>query len=147
MTKFEDRGEGHPFLLLHGGGGPQTVAGFAALLAEHGRVITPVHPGFGGTERPEDLTDVHGLAQLYLDLLDDLDLSGVTVIGNSVGGWIAAEMGARGSDRIGGIVLVNAVGLEVEGEPVTDISPLAPAELAKLSFHDAEKFTLDPSTL
>ena len=45
----DDRGEGRPFLLLHGGGGPQTVAGFAELLATQGpaRVITPVHPGFG----------------------------------------------------------------------------------------------------
>ena len=28
---IDDRGEGRPFLLLHGGGGPQTVAGFAEL--------------------------------------------------------------------------------------------------------------------
>jgi pimeloyl-ACP methyl ester carboxylesterase len=147
MTKFEDRGEGTPFLLLHGGGGPQTVAGFAALLAEHGRVITPVHPGFGGTDRPEDLADMRGLAKLYLTLLDDLDLHDVTIVGNSMGGWIAAEMGAQGSERIGKIVLVNAVGLEVDGEPVVDIFPLTPAELAKLSFHNPEKFTFDPSSL
>ena len=48
---IDDRGEGRPFLLLHGGGGPQTVAHFAELLAtkEPARVITPTHPGFGGT--------------------------------------------------------------------------------------------------
>jgi len=110
-------------------------------------VITPVHPGFGGTDRPDDLTDMRGLALLYLNLLDDLDLHDVTIVGNSMGGWIAAEMGARGSDRIGKIVLVDAVGLEVKDEPVVDIFPLTPAELAKLSFHDPEKFTLDPTTM
>ena len=48
-------GEGQPFLLLHGGGGPDTVARFAELFANTHpvRVITPIHPGFGGTPRPE----------------------------------------------------------------------------------------------
>ena len=147
MTYFEDLGGGRPFLLLHGGGGPQTVAGFARLLAGHGRVITPVHPGFGGTERPGGLVTMRGLAGLYLELLEELDLRDVTVVGNSMGGWIGAEMAARDTDRISGLVLVNAVGLEVEGEPVVDIFPLSPAELAKLSFHDPAKFALDPAAL
>jgi pimeloyl-ACP methyl ester carboxylesterase len=49
-----DRGEGHPVLLLHGGGGPLTVAPWADRLAgaEPARVLTPTHPGFRGTSRP-----------------------------------------------------------------------------------------------
>ena len=147
MTSFEDLGSGRPFLLLHGGGGPMTVAGFARLLAEHGRVITPVHPGYNGTDRPEGLVTMRGLAGLYLELLEELDLRDVTVVGNSMGGWIGAEMAAQGTERISGLVLVNSVGLEVEGESVADIFPLSPAELAKLSFHDPAKFTLDPASL
>src|ERR1700733_9430837 len=79
-------GGGKPILLLHGGGGPQAVAPFAELLAERGpaRVITPVHPGFGGTERPERLTTIVQLAELYVGLLADMGLEKVTVIGNSV---------------------------------------------------------------
>ena len=90
----EERGAGQPFLVLHGGAGPQSVAGFAQLLAEEGNclVITPTHPGFGGTSRPDELNTVAKLAALYVNLLDDLRLEDVTVIGNSVGGWIAAEM-------------------------------------------------------
>jgi hypothetical protein len=47
----EERGDGQPFLLLHGGAGPQSVAAFAQLLAEkdRNRVLAPIHPGFGGT--------------------------------------------------------------------------------------------------
>src|SRR5580692_2873638 len=84
----DDIGEGQPFLLLHGGGGPVTVAGFAGLLASTrpARVISPVHPGFGGTPRPEALHTIRDLAALYVTLLDQLGLSGVTVAGNSVGG-------------------------------------------------------------
>ncbi|AOR36715.1 alpha/beta hydrolase [Streptomyces fodineus] len=144
----DERGEGHPFLLLHGGGGPQTVAGFAGVLADQrpARVIAPVHPGFGGTVRPEWLTDVPTLAQIYVRLLDELALSDVTVVGNSIGGWIAAEIALLGSDRISSVVLVNAAGIQVPGHPVADPFTLTPAELSALSFHDVERFRIDPST-
>src|SRR3984893_6494333 len=66
-----ERGEGRPFLLLHGGAGPQSVDGFADLLAaeEPARVIVPVHPGFGGTPRPEGLESIRLLARVYARLL------------------------------------------------------------------------------
>ncbi|MFF3248192.1 alpha/beta fold hydrolase [Streptomyces sp. NPDC002870] len=141
-------GQGHPFLLLHGGGGPQTVAGFAGLLAEQrpARVITPVHPGFGGRARPDWLTDVPTLAQVYATLLDELGLEGVTVVGNSIGGWITAELALLGSDRVSSAVLVNAAGIHVPGHPVADPFTLTPAELSALAFHDPAKFAVDPST-
>jgi pimeloyl-ACP methyl ester carboxylesterase len=55
---YSDRGTGRTFLLLHGGAGPQSVTGFADRLAEAepARVITPVHPGFAGTPRPDGLS-------------------------------------------------------------------------------------------
>src|SRR5256885_2351119 len=125
------QGKGHPFLLLHGGGGPQTVAPFAGLLAEQrpAGVIPPVPPGSGGPARPAWLTDVPALAQLYLRLLDTLGLEDVTVVGNSIGGWIAAELATLGSDRISSVVLANAVGIQVPGHPVADTFPLSPVEL------------------
>jgi len=146
---IDDRGEGRPFLLLHGGGGPQTVAGFAELLAtkEPARVITPTHPGFGGTPRPGALAGMAGLAALYRELLDRLGLDGVTVIGNSIGGWIAAELALLGSPRISGVALVDAVGIEVAGHPVTDIFPLSLDELARLSYHDPASFRIDPAAM
>src|SRR5271156_4287197 len=110
----EDRGKGQPFLLLHGGAGPASMARFASLLAERHqvRVITPTHPGFARTKRPDELKSVGGLAQVYAALLDHLDVSDVTVIGNSVGGWIAAELALLASPRVKGIVLVGATGIE-----------------------------------
>ena len=96
-----ERGQGRPFLLLHGGAGPQSVDGFATVLAGSGaRVITPLHPGFGGSPRPDGLATMGGLAQLYVSLLGQLGLTGVTVIGNSIGGWIAAEIAVLNSPRV-----------------------------------------------
>ena len=87
-------GSGQPFLLLHGGAGPQSVAGFAEKFAatHQVRVLVPTHPGFGGTARPEALAAIPALAALYQRLIDQLDLADVTVVGNSLGGWIAAEI-------------------------------------------------------
>ena len=73
-----ERGSGQPVLLLHGGAGPQSVTGFADLLAatDHCRVVTPTHPGFGATLRPETLRTVAGLARVYAALLDHLAWTG-----------------------------------------------------------------------
>jgi pimeloyl-ACP methyl ester carboxylesterase len=145
----EERGEGQPFLVLHGGAGPQSVAVFAQLLAEKGRnrVLTPTHPGFGGTPRPDELNSVAGLAALYGSLLDELGFENVTVIGNSVGGWIAAEMALLDSARITAIVLLDAVGIEVDGHPVADVSGLSVPEIQALSFHDPTPFRTDPARI
>jgi pimeloyl-ACP methyl ester carboxylesterase len=146
---ISEQGDGRPVLLLHGGGGPQSVAGFADLLAGSRpvRVLTPVHPGFGDTPRPATLRTIGGLADLYTALLDDLDLRDVIVIGNSVGGWIAAELALRAGPRIASVILVDAAGLEVPGHPVADIFPLSPAELSALSFYDPAAFRIDPASM
>jgi pimeloyl-ACP methyl ester carboxylesterase len=142
-------GSGQPFLLLHGGAGPQSVTGFAELFAatHDVRVLVPIHPGFGGTPRPEALAGVPGLAALYQGLLDQLDLADVTVIGNSVGGWITAEIALLTSPRVSGIVLIDAVGIEVPGHPVADFFALTMDQVFALSFHNPDKFRFDPTTL
>jgi pimeloyl-ACP methyl ester carboxylesterase len=148
-VSYSDRGAGRAFLLLHGGAGPQSVTPFADLLAEAlpARVIAPVHPGFAGTARPAALDSPSSLARLYAALLDELGLTDVTVIGNSVGGWIAAEMALTGSKRIGSIVLVDAVGIEVPGHPVADFFALSLDQVAELSYHDPGRFRINPATM
>ena len=142
-------GAGRPVLLLHGGGGPQTVEPFAELLAEAlgRRVVVPTHPGFGGTTRPEELTTIAGLAREYAGLLDELDLTDVTVIGNSIGGWIAAELALLQSPRVSALVIVDGVGIEVPGHPVVDFFSLTFPEIAQRSYHDPERFRIDPTAL
>jgi pimeloyl-ACP methyl ester carboxylesterase len=144
-----DYGSGQPFLLLHGGAGPASVTGFAEkFAAAHDvRVLVPTHPGFGGTPRPAALNSVGGLAALYQTLLDQLDLLDVTVIGNSIGGWITAEIALLKSPRVSGIVLIDAVGIEVPGHPVADFFSLTMDQVFQRSFRHPEQFRIDPATL
>ncbi len=149
QVTLSERGEGHPFLLLHGGGGPLTVNGFADLLATErpARVITPTHPGFSGTTRPESLTSISGLAAVYAALLIELDVADVAVVGNSIGGWVAAELALLDTTRISSFVLVDAVGIEVPGHPIADFFSLTPRQVAEFSYHDPDTFGIDPTKL
>jgi len=143
------RGEGAPILLLHGGAGPVSVNGFADRLAGErpARVHTPSHPGFDGTERPEHLTSIRQLAGVYADLLDHLDLSDVTVIGNSIGGWIAAELALLHSTRVGRLVIIDAVGIDVPEHPIVDFFSLTLPEIADYSYADPDRYRINPDEL
>jgi pimeloyl-ACP methyl ester carboxylesterase len=140
-----EAGAGRPVLLLHGGAGPQSVAGFADLLAarEPARVLVPTHPGFGGTPRPEGLNSIRALARVYAGLLAELGLTGVTVIGNSIGGWIAAEIALLASPRVSGVVLVDAAGLALPDHPAADFFSLTMDQVADLSYYRPDAFRLD----
>jgi pimeloyl-ACP methyl ester carboxylesterase len=61
------------------------------------RVLSPTHPGFDGTPRPDWLTTIGGLAEVYDKLLDQLQFSDVAVISSSIGGGIAAELAIPGA--------------------------------------------------
>jgi pimeloyl-ACP methyl ester carboxylesterase len=145
--RFTEQGSGRPMLVLHGGGGPQTVAWLAAALAQGAHVLMPIHPGFAGTPRPVWYDSVADLALTYLELLDRLNLRDVVVIGSSIGGWIAGEMAVRNNGRISSLVLLNAAGIQVDGHPIADVSVMTPQELAKHAFADPARFFVDPATL
>jgi pimeloyl-ACP methyl ester carboxylesterase len=144
-----DYGSGQPFLLLHGGAGPQSVTGFAGnFAATHDvRVLAPTHPGFGGTPRPAALNSIAGLAALYDALVSQLGQQDVTVNGNSIGAWITAEIALLKSPRVSGIVPIDAVGIEVPGHPVADFFSLTMDQVFQRSFHNPEPFRIDPATL
>jgi len=145
---LEESGSGRPVLVLHGGGGPATVTGIAEHVAGTGRALLPTHPGWNGTARPAWLTDVATLADLYLELLKDEGLSDVALIGSSVGGWLAAEMAARDTAGLtGALVVVDGVGITVPDEPIRDFFALDARGVAEYSYHDAERFYIDPAGL
>ena len=143
------RGQGRPVLLLHGGAGLDSVAGFAALLAGRlpAQVLTPVHPGFGGTPRPAALDSPRKLGELYRNLLGQLGLTGVTMVGSSVGGWIAVEAALAAPDRIARLILLDAVGLDSASHPVADYFSMTLDQVFDVSFAHPDRYRIDPATL
>jgi pimeloyl-ACP methyl ester carboxylesterase len=139
--KITESGSGRNILILHGGGGPATMTLLGAHLAEKAHVITPTYPGWDGTPRPESLQTVAGLADEVVRYLDDNDVKDVLVIGSSIGGWIAAEVALRDkAHRVTGLVIINGTGVNVPGQPITDVTGFTPQQLAKVAYHDPSKF-------
>jgi pimeloyl-ACP methyl ester carboxylesterase len=139
--KITESGTGRNILVLHGGGGPATMTLLASHLSEKAHVITPTYPGWEGTPRPDSLNTVAGLADELARYLDERDVKDVVVIGSSIGGWVAAELALRDeARRIAGLVVINGTGVNVPGQPITDVTGFTPHELAKVAFHDPAKF-------
>lgn len=140
-------------LILHGGGGPQTVATIASHLAATHHVLAPTHPGWNGTARPDDLRTVGDLASAYLDRLLSDGMRDVTLVGSSIGGWIALEMAAQAAAAetyaglVRAVVDIDGVGVEVDSEPIADFFALDARGLAEAAWHDPERGYLDPAGL
>ena len=103
-----EAGEGPPVLMLHGLGA--TKASFlptVAALAESHRAIAIDLPGFGDSEKPlRAAYDPAFFARSGVALLDALGIDQADVVGNSMGGRAALEMGLSAPDRVGRLVLL-----------------------------------------
>ena len=103
------------------------------------------------TRRRVDYIDtVDDLSYLYLDFLAAQNLQDVIVIGLSLGGWIAAEMAVKSTERIAKFVLVAPVGIKVgdrETRDIPDIFAFSPNEVARLKYHDPTFATVDYTKL
>ena len=108
-------GTGPALLFLHGAGGAGRWLPFQERLAERFSVCFPSHPGHGGSPAAEWIEHISDLAFHYLDLLDLLGLERVHLVGASFGGWIAAEMATMASHRLASLVLIDPVGIRVDG--------------------------------
>jgi pimeloyl-ACP methyl ester carboxylesterase len=131
-------GAGSPLIVLHGASGASWLP-FMQTLAQKFDVIAPENPGFGESDTPEWLDTVHDLAYFYLDLLDELKLNGVHLVGLSLGGWIAAELAVRNTQRLASLTLAGAAGLYVPG--VAQMDPFLGTDEQRLRnfFHDPKK--------
>jgi pimeloyl-ACP methyl ester carboxylesterase len=137
-TELLEEGSGDPLLFLHGVAGILPDDRFLARLAEKYHVIAPLMPGVGESTGTEHLLDIHDLIYYELDLLDTLQLRGIPIVGHSLGGMIAAELGAVQSDRFRALVLIASLGLWNPEYPVADFFSMTPRQVAAATYHDAE---------
>jgi pimeloyl-ACP methyl ester carboxylesterase len=111
-----DIGEGPVVLMIHGlSGSWQNWLENIPFFAREYRVIAVDLPGFGESEMPIEKISISNYADTVDALLDVLEIdTPVRLVGNSMGGFIGAEMAIRYAPRIERLVLVAAAGLSVE---------------------------------
>lgn len=109
---YEETGTGRPVVLIHGW--PLSGASWSAQVpafAQAGyRVITYDRRGFGQSDKPGKHHDYDTFADDLASLLDELDLTDVTLVGFSMGGGeIARYITRHGQDRLHSVVFAAAV--------------------------------------
>ncbi len=119
-TAVRDGGDGVPIVWL---GGEKAARGwlpvYAELAAEH-RIIVPDHPGFGETTLPDHFNDFTDLVRHYDRLFELLDLDTFHLVGNSFGGWIAAEYASFFSRRLRSLTLLAPWGVRSAEHPAPE---------------------------
>ena len=126
-------------VFLHGAGGHTGWMAFLDDLARRFAVFAPEHPGFGQSDDPPWLDEIADLAYFHLDLLAALGLDRVHLIGTSLGGWVAAEMGVRSTARLASLTLVGAVGITANGAPIADTFRMPDDENLRRYYADPER--------
>jgi pimeloyl-ACP methyl ester carboxylesterase len=129
-------GKGEPLLFLHGASGAPAILPFMEKLAQRFDVLVTEHPGWGLSDEPEWLENIHDLAYFYLDFIAHLGLKNLTLVGSSMGGWIAMELAVRDTARLKSLVLVSPAGVAAPGVLPADIFLMAPEEMVRNLFVD-----------
>ncbi|TMC16792.1 MAG: alpha/beta hydrolase, partial [Chloroflexi bacterium] len=103
-------------------------------LAQYFHVFAPDIPGFGLTERPVWMRDMSDYILYFRDLLNELGLDQVMLVGHSLGGWMAAEIVVWYPERVKKLVLSNALGIRVKGSLIGDMFAMNVQELLATCF-------------
>ena len=110
-----DIGSGPPVIFIHGLSGCwQNWLEQIPLFARDHRVIAVDLPGFGHSEMPVEQISISGYADAIDELMEKLDIDAARIVGNSMGGFIGAEIAIEHPARIERLVLVAAAGLSIE---------------------------------
>jgi pimeloyl-ACP methyl ester carboxylesterase len=113
-----DLGEGPPLMFVHGlsGSWPNWLEQLPVFADTH-RVIAMDLPGFGHSPMPHERITISGYARLLDGLLDELDIDAATIVGNSMGGFVSAELAIAFPERVERLVLVSPAGVSSYHDP------------------------------
>lgn len=120
-----DLGEGDPIVFVHGlsGSWPNWLEQLPVFAQNH-RVIAMDLPGFGHSPMPKQDITISAYARILDGLLDALGISAATVVGNSMGGFVSAELAIAFPQRVERLVLISAAGISTyQNRQVERIEP------------------------
>jgi pimeloyl-ACP methyl ester carboxylesterase len=112
-VNYVEIGEGEPVLFIHGVSGCwqnwlENVPYFAAAGR---RCVALDLPGFGASPMPSWPIAMEAYGRLVRDFCEKLGLDGATLVGNSMGGLVAAELALSAPEAFERLVLVAAAGI------------------------------------
>lgn len=131
-------GTGPPLLYLHGAGDQGEWISPLDSWSRTYSVVRPDHPGFNGSDADRRIRSVHDLAFVYLDIMDRLGLERCTLVGSSLGGWIAADLASIEPLRFERLLLIGPAGLRPPEPYESDIFLMGPVELAQATYHSVD---------
>jgi pimeloyl-ACP methyl ester carboxylesterase len=132
---FLKHGSGSPVVIIHGIGGHKEdwQATMASLSAS--RTVYAVDMiGFGASGKTSQDITIRTQVEAVRALLDAEGISKASVVGNSVGGWVAATFASVYAARTDKLVLVDAAGFKAmfEGPSPVNFYPDSVEEMRKL---------------
>jgi 2-hydroxy-6-oxonona-2,4-dienedioate hydrolase len=118
---LEEGNEEKIIVLLHGlGGMADRWLPLFPFLSKKYKIIAPDIIGYGKSDKPQVDYTIEFFTQFILEFLDTLSLQSIFMIGNSLGGQIAAECAATQSQLIKKTVLVTPSGIMKKSTPALD---------------------------
>jgi pimeloyl-ACP methyl ester carboxylesterase len=135
-VSYLEGGKGKPIVFVHGIGGQSQ--DWAALLRELVRdgfhVLAMDLPGFGETSKPRERSySISQQANFVKSFLDAMRLERVTLVGVSMGGWIAATVALDQPQRVEKLVLMDSAGFAFKPSfDTTLFTPRTPAQVEML---------------
>lgn len=141
-ARYYEGGKGQPLVFLHGAGGILPAqAQFFDKLAKKFHVYAPLLPGYGDSEECPTLRDMLDFTLHTIDVVEVLGLKAPILVGDSMGGMIAAEMAAIAPNDFPKLALMAALGLWLDKHPIPDLFAMLPYEMPHYLFDDVEAGT------
>jgi pimeloyl-ACP methyl ester carboxylesterase len=116
-TRSVETGAGEPVVLLHGvSGHAETWVRNVAVLGRDFRVHAIDMLGHGFTDKPRIEYSIRALAEHVLAFLDEIGAPRAHLVGQSLGGWVAAWLAVHHPDRVTSLVSVTGAGLQLDAD-------------------------------
>ena len=101
----DDKGEGFPFVLVHGYLGSSEMWCFQKdFFSKKFRVIAPALPGFGESHNAQSLNSINAMAKKIIEILDEKKIEKFNLIGHSMGGMIVQEITKLIGNRVNKLI-------------------------------------------
>lgn len=136
---YRRAGSGERVLYLHSDGLTRMWLPFYQALAAEVDLIVPEHPGYGDTPITDEIQSFEDLVLHYDSFLRVLELDPVHLVGQGLGGWLAADLAVTYPDRFKSLTLVTPDGLRLADVDSVDRFRRTPEERLALQFNGREQ--------